>query len=214
MTMSILVIAELREGELSTRHLPGHLRRSGTRRPSLGGSFDILLLGPGRQGGRRELKAYGAEKVSGARRPALAEYTAEAHGPPPPQLVRARGYKAVAGRRHTTGKDLMPRLAGLLDAGMVSDVVGFETGTSTCVPCTRATPWRRVAVDTPVAVLTVRETAFDAAQRRRARRRVAERRWRSIRPSLKREVRGLPAHEVRAARASRRPPSSSRPAAG
>ncbi|MBE0617850.1 MAG: electron transfer flavoprotein subunit alpha/FixB family protein, partial [Proteobacteria bacterium] len=76
------------------------------------------------------------------------------------------GYTAALSPATTTGKDMMPRMAALLDAGMVSDVIAFEKGAAGTVyvrPMYAGNAEASVAVETPVHVLTVREAAFDAA---------------------------------------------------
>jgi electron transfer flavoprotein alpha subunit len=159
--MSILVIAELREGEL--RHCSYPAIAAGKALASLNGTdFDILLMGSGAKAGAEKLKDFGGTTVLWSEAPAVAAYTAEGHAAVTAELVKSKGYKAVLMAATTAGKDMIPRLAGLLDAGMVSDVVAFEKD-HYVRPMYAGNALADVVVDTPIHCLTVRETAFDAA---------------------------------------------------
>jgi electron transfer flavoprotein alpha subunit len=164
--MSILVVAEMREGELRNASLSA-VSAAKALSALVGAPFDILLLGRGAVKTLPMLKNLGAATVLFSEAPAVAQYTAEAHGLAAAQLVRARGYKYALAAATSFGKDLMPRLAGLLNAGMVSEAVGFEKSGEALVYrrfLYAGNAVAKVAVDTPVAVLTVRETAFAAAE--------------------------------------------------
>ena len=159
--MSILVIAELREGEV--RHCTYPAITAGKKLSALlGTDFDILALGKGAKAGAEKLKDFGAKNALWSEAPAVAEYTAEGHAAVTAEVLKSKGYTAVLMAATTTGKDMIPRLAGLLDAGMVSDVVAMEKDYYVR-PMYAGNALAQVAVDTPVHCLTVRETAFDAA---------------------------------------------------
>ncbi len=163
--MAILLIAEMREGEVRHATFPA-VTAAKQLAELLGTEFDILLLGKGAQAGAEQLKDLGAANVLWSEAEAVAEYTAEAHAQAAADLVNEKGYTAVLAAATTTGKDLMPRLAGLLDAGMVSDAIGFEKGDEGIVylrPMYAGNAIARVVIDTPIHCMTVRETAFDAA---------------------------------------------------
>jgi electron transfer flavoprotein alpha subunit len=160
--MSILVIGELREGSVRHATLPA-ITAGQKLAQQLGTDFDVVVLGTGAKGAAEQLKGYGAKSVLWSEVPAVADYTAEGHGAAVAQLAKANGYTAIVAAATTTGKDLVPRVAGLLDAGMVSDVVDFEKD-AYIRPMYAGNALARVAVDTPVHCVTIRETAFDAAQ--------------------------------------------------
>jgi len=163
--MSILVIAEMREGEVRHASYPA-IAAGKQLSEQLGTDYDVLLLGKGSQAGAGKLKDYGAKNVLFSEAPAVADYTAEAHAAVTAGLVKEKGYTAALAPATTTGKDMMPRLAALLDAGMVSDVIGFQKGDAGIVyvrPMYAGNAEASVVVETPVHVMTVREAAFDAA---------------------------------------------------
>jgi electron transfer flavoprotein alpha subunit len=160
--MSILVIAELREGDVRHATYPA-ITAAKQLADVAKTDYDLLVLGTGAKAGADKLKDFGAKNVFWSEAPAVAAYTAEGHAAAAAALVTEKGYTAALAAATTTGKDLMPRLAGLLGAGMVSDVVCFDAGPAYVRPMYAGNALAKVAVDTPVATLTVRETAFDAA---------------------------------------------------
>ncbi|PLX40957.1 MAG: electron transfer flavoprotein subunit alpha [Deltaproteobacteria bacterium] len=155
--MSTLVIAEIRQSELRASSY-----NTIAAAKAKGGDFDILLLGKGSAAGADALKEFGAGTVYYSEADAVAEYTAESYAKTVAALVGEKGYTAVMMGATTTGKDMIPRLGGLLGAGMVSDVIGFD-GANYLRPMFAGNAIATVEVNTPVAVMTVRETAFDAA---------------------------------------------------
>ncbi len=163
--MSILVIAELREGDV--RHATYPAVAAGKKLAALlGTDVDVVALGKGAKAAAERLKDFGPKTAWWSEAAGVADYTAEGHAAALAALVKEKGYTAVLAAATTTGKDLVPRLAALLDAGMVSDVIGFakgDAGTEYVRPMYAGNAEARVAVDTPVHALTVRETAFDAA---------------------------------------------------
>jgi electron transfer flavoprotein alpha subunit len=160
--MSILVIAEMRQGELRSATLPVVSAAKALSAVN-GQPFDILVMGTGAQGATDALKGLGGANVYYSEAAAVADYTAEAYAAATQAVIGDKGHTVVMTPATTTGKDMMPRLAGLLDAGMVSDVIGFD-GDCYLRPMYAGNAIAKVAVSSDVAILTVRETAFDAAE--------------------------------------------------
>ncbi len=163
--MAILLVAEMREGEVRHATYPA-ITAAKQLAETMGTDFDILVLGKGSQAGAEKLKDFGAKNVWWSEAEPVAEYTAEAYAQVTADLIKDKGHTAALAPATTTGKDLMPRLAALLDAGMVSDAIGFEKGDEGVVyirPMYAGNALARVVIDTPIHVLTVREAAFDAA---------------------------------------------------
>jgi len=125
--MSILVIAELREGDVRHATYPA-VTAARQLCDVLKTDYDLLVLGAGAKAGADKLKDFGAKNVLWSEAPAVAAYTAEGHGAAAAAVMKEKGYTAALAAATTTGKDLMPRLAGLLGAVMVSDVVCFDAG--------------------------------------------------------------------------------------
>jgi electron transfer flavoprotein alpha subunit len=159
--MSILIVAELRDGEVRSSNYPV-IAAAKALGAINGATYDILALGKGAAAAAQVLKGFGAANVFYSEADVVADYTAEAHAAATAAVVADKGAKVVMTAATTTGKDMMPRLAGLIGAGMVSDVIGFEAD-GYLRPMYAGNAIGKIAVDTDVAVMTVRETAFDAA---------------------------------------------------
>ncbi len=64
----------------------------------------------------------------------------------------------------TLGKNLMPRVAALLDVGQVSDVISIETQDEVLRPIYAGNALARVKVLDAVKIMTIRGSAFDAVE--------------------------------------------------
>ena len=120
--MNILVIAEHDHGQLKLATLAAagfaqQLCATG------GGTFEFLALGSGLDGVTAALQHCGAVNVLVADHPALAEPLADKFAALIAQVARERGSMMIVGAASTFTKDVLPRAAALLDAGMLSDVV-------------------------------------------------------------------------------------------
>jgi electron transfer flavoprotein alpha subunit len=82
-----------------------------------------------------------------------------------PQIVAlAPGFSHVLGPSTTFGKDLMPRVAALLDTAQVSDIMKIESATRFCRPVYAGNALLTVdVVDCDIIVGTVRIASFEAA---------------------------------------------------
>ncbi|MDI1319179.1 MAG: electron transfer flavoprotein subunit alpha/FixB family protein [bacterium] len=123
----ILVIAEQDQGQLKLASFSaaGFAAQVSAGR---GGSFDILLLGSGLGAAAEALRHAGAAAVLCADHPDLAHPLADRYAQVIADTVRARGATLVVAATSTFSKDILPRAAALLDAGMLSDVIGVEAG--------------------------------------------------------------------------------------
>ena len=93
---------------------------------AVGGAFDLLLVGE-RLGATAELlRGYGAAAVLLADHAQLKQPVADKYADVLVEAVRARGATFVIGAASTFTKDILPRAAALLDAGMLSDVVDVQ----------------------------------------------------------------------------------------
>jgi electron transfer flavoprotein alpha subunit len=116
-----LVIAEHDQGTLKAASLAAAAAAQKAGQP-----FDILLLGSGIAATAESLGRAGAAAVLVADHAELAQPLADRYAAVIAEVVRARGAKLVIGTVSTFTKDVLPRAAALVDAAMVSDVVGLE----------------------------------------------------------------------------------------
>ncbi|MFO1152613.1 MAG: FAD-binding protein [Rhodospirillales bacterium] len=106
-------------------------------------------------------KVAGVVKVLHADAPGYGHPLAEALAPLVAGL--AKGYSHVLSAATTTGKNLLPRVAALLDVAQVSDVTAIESADTFVRPIYAGNAMATVqSVDT-VKVITVRTTTFDKA---------------------------------------------------
>src|SRR4029079_13347750 len=120
----IVTFAEHRDGKLRRPSLEAV---SEARRLSaaLEGPVTAVLVGPGVEGLAAELASYGADKVHVFDDPALGAYATEPYARALAHAVTEAKPSAVLVPFTAMGKDLAPRAAARLGAGLASDCVGF-----------------------------------------------------------------------------------------
>ena len=123
--MNILVIAEHDHGQLKRSTLAAAGCATQLCGAS-GGTFDLLALGSGLDGVGAALQHCGAAHILLVDHPALAEPLADRFAAVIAQVTRDRGSTLLIGAASTFTKDVLPRAAALLDAGMLSDVVDAQ----------------------------------------------------------------------------------------
>ncbi|HBS16588.1 MULTISPECIES: electron transfer flavoprotein subunit alpha/FixB family protein [Halomonadaceae] len=154
--MSILVLADLHEGQLAsaTAHVVAAAQ-------AIGGDIDVLVAGEGVQAA-----ADAAAKLDGVRKVRVADNAVYAHQLAEPMgalLVELAGdYTHVLASASTTGKNVLPRLAALKDVSQLSDVIGIESADTFLRPIYAGNAIATVKSDDALKVITVRTTAFDA----------------------------------------------------
>ena len=90
-----------------------------------GGEVDALVLGDGVAAVADVAAGTGVRKVLLGEGAAFAKYLAVTYAGAVAQVLKEKGYGAVFAPASTFGKDFMPRLSGLLDAPLASDIVGL-----------------------------------------------------------------------------------------
>jgi electron transfer flavoprotein alpha subunit len=128
-----------------------------------GGESHAAVLGVGIDDLATELAEYGVRKVYAVEHPSLEHYVADAYAQALSQLARERGCDVVLATATAVGKDLLPRVAVRLDAGMASDVVGIESESTFQRPMYAGNALATIHIEGPRRVVSVRATAFDAA---------------------------------------------------
>jgi len=158
----VLVIAELLDGKVrKTTHSAITLAK--TIAAGTGGAFDVLAIGDGAKAAAAELTGFGARKVFATQ--VDGGYLAENYAPTVAAIGGSYGVLTVTAS--TYGKDLAPRVAARLGAGVASDISGVtvEGGTLTYKrPMYAGNVFGHVQLTTPIQVVTPRQSEVEAAQ--------------------------------------------------
>jgi electron transfer flavoprotein alpha subunit len=161
---NVLIVAEQHGGALrkATLHAIAAGRELARR---TGGKLHVALLGAGVKALGPELARHGAE-VHVADAAVLEQPLAEAHAPVVAAIAKATGAIFVGAAATAYGKDLLPRAAALLDAGMATEVLGFGgdgPGVTFRRPMWAGNVLAEVEIVSPVKAFTVRPTEFPAS---------------------------------------------------
>ena len=127
----------------------------------LGGEIHVLVAGHHAAAAAGEAaKVAGVKKVLHADAPHLGEFLAENVA----ALIASLGknYSHVLAPATSTGKDVMPRAAALLDVQQISDISAVEGADTFVRPIYAGNALATVKSKDAVKVITVRTTAFDA----------------------------------------------------
>jgi electron transfer flavoprotein alpha subunit len=127
-----------------------------------GGDVIALLIGASARAAADEAARY-AGKVLVVEDPRLDPYLAETHAPIVARLAREHGAAVVCATATAQGKDLMPRVAALLEAGMASDIASMESKDTFRRAVLAGNAFSTVQVSSPVVCVTPRQSEFDAA---------------------------------------------------
>ena len=129
---------------------------------ALGGDVDILVAGAG-----CGAAADAAAKVPGVSKVICADNAAYEHqlAENVSLLVAELGadYDNLLAPSTANGKNIMPRVAALLDVGQISDILSVESADTFTRPIYAGNVIATVQSSDPKKVITVRTTAFDAA---------------------------------------------------
>jgi electron transfer flavoprotein alpha subunit len=153
--MAALVVAEHDNSALK----PATLNAAAAAKEIAGADIDILVAGKDCRPA-----AEAAAKITGARKVLLAGDAAYDHGLAEniaPLIVRlAENYSHLLAPATTSGKNLMPRVAALLDVMQISDISAVVSPDTFVRPIYAGNALQTVQSTDPIKVITVRGTAF------------------------------------------------------
>ncbi|MCB9992393.1 MAG: electron transfer flavoprotein subunit alpha/FixB family protein [Hyphomicrobiaceae bacterium] len=152
--MAVLVVADHANGALDPV-----TARTVTAALAMGGDVDLLVAGQG-----VAAVADDASKLAGIRRVLLADAPGFAHqvAEPMSKLVAglAEGYGAILGSASSMAKNLMPRVAALLDVMQISEIIDIVAPDTLRRPVYAGNAIETVRSRDRKKVITVRTTAF------------------------------------------------------
>jgi len=154
--MPILVLAEHDNKKVKKATL-----NTVTAAQKLGSEIHVLVAGHNAAAAAKEAsQVAGVKKVLHADAPHLGEFLAENVAALIVSL--AKGYSHILAPATSTGKDVMPRAAALLDVQQISDISGVESADTFVRPIYAGNALATVKSKDPIKVITVRTTGFDA----------------------------------------------------
>ncbi|TWG55398.1 electron transfer flavoprotein subunit alpha/FixB family protein [Aminobacter sp. J44] len=155
--MAILLVAEHDNATLSDQ-----TAKALTAASQIGSDVDVLVAGKGAQA-----VADAAAKLAGVRKVLLADADelAERLAEPTAALVvsLAGGYDAIVAPATTTGKNVLPRVAALLDVMQISEIVEVVSADTFKRPIYAGNAIQTVQSSDAKKVITVRTASFSAA---------------------------------------------------
>ena len=135
-----------------------------TAAQKIGGDIHVLVAGSNAQEVAKAAAGIaGVAKVVHADAPHLGSLTAENVAATIVAIVRAGGYTHVLAPATGFGKNVMPRVAALLDVAQISEIVVIESDDTFVRPIYAGSVMATVRSGDPIKVITVRATGFDAA---------------------------------------------------
>jgi electron transfer flavoprotein alpha subunit len=160
--MTILVIAEHDHASLKAATL-----NTVAAAQKIGGDIHLLVAGTNCNAAAQEaatLSGVSTVKVADA-----AHYQSQtAENLTALVIANAAGYSHILAPATTFGKNLMPRVAALLDVAQISEITGVESADTFVRPIYAGNALATVKSADAVKVITVRTTAFDAVNRENA----------------------------------------------
>lgn len=155
--MAILVIAEHDNGQIKSGTL-----NTVTAAQKLGSDVHLLVAGAG-----CAAAADAAKQIAGVSKVLLADDAVLAHPLAEnltPLVVDLAGqYSHVLAPATTFGKNLLPRVAALLDVAQISEITAVESADTFVRPVYAGNVMATVQSSDAIKVITVRTTAFEAA---------------------------------------------------
>jgi electron transfer flavoprotein alpha subunit len=156
--MTALVIAEH-----DRNHLRGGTANAITAAAKMGGDVHVLVAGTGAKGAAEE-----ASKHSGVSKVLHVEAAHYDGGLPENYAAlvvpMAKGYSHLVASASAFGKNVMPRIAALLDVSQVSEISAVESPDTFVRPIYAGNAFATVQSSDPIKVVTVRATGFEAAK--------------------------------------------------
>ncbi|MBV2235803.1 MAG: FAD-binding protein [Sterolibacterium sp.] len=154
--MAILVIAEHNNAAIN-----GATLNTVAAAQKIGGEIHVLVAGAAcADAAAAAAKIAGVAKVKVADNAIYAEQTAE--NVAALVVANAAGYSHILAPATVTGKNMLPRVAALLDVAQISEITAVESADTFVRPTYAGNAMATVKSADAVKVITVRSTGFDA----------------------------------------------------
>ncbi len=164
---NVLTIAEQREGSLKKVSLEG-LAVARQLADASGGTVTAVVVGAGVAGLAQTLGAHGADKVVVVDHPALQLYSNDGYTAAVTQAIQASNPDIVLAGHTALGRDLVPRVAARLDAGLATDCTEISLGADGRMlamrPVYSGKAYEQIAVTSNPQLATIRPNSFKARE--------------------------------------------------
>ncbi|MBA1205423.1 electron transfer flavoprotein subunit alpha, partial [Pseudomonas capeferrum] len=163
--MTILVVADFLQGRENAAVAPATLNTVAAA-AKIGGDIHVLVAGQG-----VSAVAEAAARIAGVAKVLVADNAAYAHQLPEniAPLVAAlvdesggKAYSHVLAPATSNGKNILPRVAALLDVDQISEIIAVESADTFQRPIYAGNAIATVQSSAAIKVITVRATGFDA----------------------------------------------------
>ena len=157
--MTILVLAEH-----DNRSLKSSTSHAVTAAQELGDDINVVVIGYGAASVAQAAAQFaGVKKILHVDAPHLEKPTAENVAAELLALIRAGGYTHVLAPATAFGKNVLPRVAAVLDVAQISDITAIESPDTFVRPIYAGNAFATVQSKDAIKIITVRTTAFESA---------------------------------------------------
>ena len=168
--MSVLVFLESREGEIKKTSFEAVAEARRLADAGLGGEvIAVVACAPGAEDQAAQAGAYGADQVWAATSPAFATYQPEGMTAAVVAAQKKSGATTILLSAGALGKDLAPRIAARLEAGLASDCTHLDLAGGKLVatrPVYAGKAIQGVSFRSAVAIATLRPKVFPLTEHR------------------------------------------------
>ena len=128
-----------------------------------GGKLLFLLIGDNVKAAAAQAATFGADGVLTVEAPALKHYLAETYAPIVARVAKEQGASFVGGTSTAVGKDMLPRVAGLLDAGLAPDISAVLGARQFRRATNAGNVYQTLELTSSIVVVSARQTEFSRA---------------------------------------------------
>ena len=162
MSQGVLIFAEQREGDLKPASLEA-VTLGRELKNQIGGDLSVAVIGAKSSSLSSEFKQYGVDRVYVAESEELKYYDGERYSAILTEAVSKAQPSVLIAVASAMGKDIAPRIASSLDAGLATDCTGVEVSGGKVIatrPVYAGKAFVKVRIDTDLQILTIRPNVF------------------------------------------------------
>ena len=159
---NVLIYLEQAEGALRPAALSA-ITFARTVHKAQGGKLLFLLIGDNVKAAAAQAATFGADGVLSVEAPALKHYLAETYAPIVARVAKEQGASFVGGTSTAVGKDMLPRVAGLLDAGLAPDISAVLGARQFRRATNAGNVYQTLELTSSIVVVSARQTEFSRA---------------------------------------------------